>query len=168
MNDTEAQEPTPAAEKVDLGSLIDTSATSKEATVEYADGFKIRLRYVGKAQLQTIGRACQVFKFDKKTKQRIPQLDTDAFMRAFANNAVVGWEGATPEVLSNIVPMKIDHLTEEQRQEEIPFSIEHIMLLLEHALDFDGFLQEQACDLTLFRPSFEDEAGNSESSPNGS
>ena len=154
-----------AKQTIDLASLIDTEA--KFATVEYIEGFSLVLRFVGKAQLRSIGRACTVNRFDKKTKQRVQDVDQKQFATSFAKVAVTGWKGATPNRLSSIIPMDIEGLSEEARDMEIPFSLEQLMLLIENALDLDGFIQDQAMDLTLFQPGHEDELENSESSPDG-
>ena len=151
---------------VDLAALINTEA--KLATVEYVQGLFFVLRYVGKAQLRNIAQACTINRFDKKTKQRVQDIDHKAFAKSFARTAVADWKGATPERLSQIVPMNLEALGEDAKQQEIPFSIDHLMLVIENALDLDGFIQEQSTDLTLFQPNQEDELENSESSPDGS
>ena len=143
-----------------LQDLIKKDTENLTATVEFRHGLKLTLKYVGRAELVRLSRESTVLKYDEKAKGRVTAVDGTKFAKAFCASAVVGWQGATPEVLAKLAPLDISGLSEEQRKQELPFDLEQLQCLLEHTFVLEGFIQEAAMEVSTFNPLKGDEEKN--------
>ena len=131
------------------------------AWVEFKNGIEFNLRYVSKAALVKIARACTVYRYDSKQKGRVPEVDQDKMAESYCSRAVIGWRGATLARLQNLIPMNLSKMTKEQLEQDLEFNQTNLLDFLKVSDDLDVFLQEACSNLAVFNASKEDEEKNS-------
>lgn len=70
--------------------------------------------------------------------------------------------------LSRIVEIDISSYTEEELSQEIGFTIDELVRMMDMVYDIDPFIQAAVTDIKTFRPALEDELKNSNRSQAGS
>lgn len=151
---------------LDIKTLVSDKPLSAE--VEFRDGIFLTLNYVSRSALQQLYKNCTTLKYDRPTHQRTPQVDPKKFSAEFCKLAVKGWRGVTPAALASLMPIDLSNVSEQQRKEELPFTQETLLFIVERAYELDNFLQDTAVDAKIFNPAMEGELGNSENSQSGS
>jgi hypothetical protein len=123
---------------------------SKTAWVEYPEfeGFEIEVATLARQELIGIRKSCMFQKFDRKTHQKIDELDEPKFIRKFTEATVKNWKGLKYKYLEMLIPVDISKVDPE---EEMPFSIDDAVLLVSNSGDFDTWLNEVVFDLDNFR-----------------
>jgi hypothetical protein len=131
-------------------------ATSEKKLDELTLGVKFKeltfvIRYVSKTTMFQLANQCRVAEYDAKSKGRVVGIDPDKFMEGLCKTVVKDWQGVTPRKLANLYPVDLSSLTEAQKDEEIPFSIENLIEVMKHAPGLDDFLHECATEPALFK-----------------
>ncbi len=145
-----------------MGLINELKGEGKSIWVKYIDDFEIKIRYVGRSEMNAMLEKCKDYTWDKKNHTRIEKLDSDRFYRNFSK-VIQDWRGLTVKTLSK---MMLTKSTEVER--EIPFSEENAHELLTSAYDFDEFIRQACMDLeTFYQEKTEEEIKNSSSSQAG-
>lgn len=144
---------------IDVTKLVRRDSASMQATVEY-EGIKFTIRYLTRAKLGAISQDCLFKKYDPGTKSRVQELDRPKFLKKLVNEIVVGWSGLTPRTLASITPEFVAP-DKDRLDEEIPYSVEQLVLLLEICFGLTEFIEKMATDANVFRPEHQDELKNS-------
>lgn len=146
-------------------------ADNVTANVNY-EGMTFKLRYQSRASMRLLGERCMTWKFDRKSGSRSPDVDYAKLAQELSKSIVEGWEGVTPRKLAKYIPIDGTKFTSPaQWDEEIPYSVEDLMVLLQNCPTLETMLQDCATDASLFfppSPTLEGELGNSKPTPNGS
>lgn len=129
--------------------LKDLQINKNEITVEFPrfKQFKLKMRYIPRDELATIREKTVTINFNRVTRAREEQVDTDRFMDSYIQKAVTGWSGLTYEIITALVPVEVD---ESKLQEEIPYSHEDAMWLVKNSTEFDTFISDTMNDVNLF------------------
>ncbi len=143
--------------------------TASTVWVDYQFGIRFQLNFLSRSRVLDISARSTIYKYDDNpaVKQRVPTIDPKLVAQNLAASAIVGWEGVTPESLSNLVDIDLTGLTDEQKKEQIPFDVETFAMLLTQAFDLDTWIQSRCTDITLFKPGSADAAKNSSTSQSG-
>jgi len=123
---------------------------TKAAWVEHPeiDGFEVEVVNLSRKELGSLRKRCVTKKFDRSTRQPEEVLDEDKFLTEFANAVIKDWKGLTLEQAQTLVLIDV---TEEQLQQELPYSQENAKILVESSTEFDTWLNEVIFDLDNFR-----------------
>lgn len=127
-------------------------------------GFKVRLKHASRSELQRLGQACTVQRWEKG--QRVAVLDDKKLATEFAHSVVVGWEDLTLEKASKLIPLDLSQITD--KNTPVEFSRANLEALVVGNAEFDRYVQSTATDLAAFQPELSDELKNSEASQSGS
>ena len=126
-------------------------ATIKQITgwIDYPgiDGFKVHLHFLNREDLQKIRKISLTNKIDRKTRQRVEEVDTDKFLQNYAKSVIKGWEGLKIKHLPSLIPSDISGLNPE---EEIAYDEEEAMELLTNSASFDQFITDTLSDFETF------------------
>lgn len=152
---------------MNITDILQSAETELTAVVEFREGIKFTIRYIGRAELQKLARLATVQRYDTKLKARTPQLDNDKLIDAYCRKAVVGWEGVTPRALSRIALVNFAKIPADKLDESIPFSADGLVALVKSSDDLDMFLQDSCSNVQNFNAEHEEELGNSEPSQSG-
>jgi hypothetical protein len=154
---------------IDLKSLIPKEGAKLRALIEFREGIFLEMNYVSREELQTLGKEFSYLKYDPIKKARTQEINAQEFGKAFCAKAVTGWQGVTPKSFAAaFTPLDLSGLTEEQKNESIPFTVENLQQAVATSYELDKFIQDSASDPKLFSPTQEAELGNSETSQSGS
>ena len=128
------------------GLMVDT----KSAWVSYPEfeGFEIEVATLARQELISLRKNCMFQKFDRKTHQKVEELDEDKFIKRFTEATVKNWKGLKYKYLEMLIPVDISGVDAE---EELPFSLDDAILLVKNSGDFDTWLNEAVFDLDNFR-----------------
>lgn len=117
---------------INLKALIGEQKGTK--WVEFKDGFELCLRYLPKQQVKRLNR-----------------VHPDKVEEETCRYVVVGWRGLTARKLYEIC--KVDRaVSEEEMDEEIPFTLENLKDLVDAVYDLDEFIESRITDFKLFQP----------------
>lgn len=153
--------------KLSLGSVL-SKTVAPSAWVEYKEGIFFNLRFLPKSRFRAMADECTEFRYNPQTKVREPKLDTPRFLAKFLKESVLAWRGVTLRSLSRIVEIDISSYTEEELSQEIGFTIDELVRMMDMVYDIDPFIQAAVTDIKTFRPALEDELKNSNRSQAGS
>jgi len=130
-----------------IGSLTVTKETVID--VEYLDipEFIVSVAYINREELVNIRNASLTFKYNKATRQREEQVDSDKFTEEYARRAIKGWRGLKIKHLPKILPVDISALDSE---EDVDFSEEEAVDLLKSSTVFDQFITDVIADYERF------------------
>jgi hypothetical protein len=152
---------------MDIKDILQPADSELTAVVEYREGIKFTLRYIGRAELQKMARLSTIQKYDTKLKARTPQLDNEKLIEAYCRKAVVAWEGVTPRSISKVALVNFGKVPADKLDEAIAFSADGLVALVKSSDDLDMFLQDSCSNVQTFNSEHEAELGNSEPSPTG-
>lgn len=129
--------------------LKETKSYTMECTFK---GMTFVVSYMSKGALELIRDRCTKFEYDAVLKQRVPKIDSKRFYDAFVQEAIKGWKNVTYRTLaaSGIVSLDVASLTQEELDEQIPFTVAEAAALLESAYDLDRFIQDCVSDFSTF------------------
>jgi hypothetical protein len=127
------------------------NAIAKETStwVEFPDieGFEVNLRFLTREDLVKIRGQSLQYKFNKRTRQREEEVDSDKFLEAYAEKAVADWKGLKCKHLPLLLPVDISSMDPE---ENIEYSIAEALELLKNSTIFDQFVTDTMNDFEQF------------------
>ena len=153
---------------MDLSSIITNPKNSPSVEVDFQDGVSFNLKYLPRIELERITKGCVTEKYNVKDKRRKSELDNEKLMAQVFERCVCGWKGLTPRVCAKFFAVDLSNLSEEQKDAEVPFSLDNFQLLVKNTYDLDEFIQRNITDAAIFHPDAENDAKNSSTSPSGS
>lgn len=122
-----------------------------QAWIEYPglEGFEVHIVYLSRDELTKIRDAHLRTKFDPRTRERIQEVDDELFVKDYVNQSIIGWKGLTLGMLAQIMPIEIPEDVSDD--EEVEYSQEDALLLVQNSPSFDGWVSEVQRDLSNFR-----------------
>ena len=132
---------------MELKSLL---VDSKTTWVEFPglDGFEVELANLSRKELVALRKKCTSQKFNRKTRGFEESLDDDKFVKEFTNSTVKGWKGLQLGYLEDLV---LVDLKGQDATQELEYTEENALLLVENSSEFDNWLNEVVFDLDNFR-----------------
>lgn len=132
---------------MELKSLL---VDSKTTWVEFPglDGFEVELANLSRKELVALRKKCTSQKFNRKTRGFEESLDDDKFVKEFTNSTVKGWKGLQLGYLEDLV---LVDLKGQNASEDLEYTEENALLLVENSSEFDNWLNEVVFDLDNFR-----------------
>lgn len=144
---------TPGTASAGITNLSDLLTPSKTTTVEYPGfpGFELQLTYLSRDEMLKIRKKSVTTKFDRKTRQPIEELDEKLFLQEYTKSIIKGWKGFKLKYVAQMLPIDEDKIIDPEN--ELPYSHDNAMALMENAGDFDNWLSEVINDLANFTKS---------------
>jgi hypothetical protein len=134
------------------------SAIAKETStwVEFPDidGFEVNLRFITREELLKIRTSSLTFKFNKRTRQREEEVDSEKFIEKYAQKAIAGWRGLKIKHLPLLLPADISSMNPE---EEISYDEDEALQLLKNSTVFDQFITDMMNDFEQFSKKKQDD-----------
>jgi hypothetical protein len=132
---------------MELKSLL---VDSKTTWVEFPglDGFEVELANLSRKELVALRKKCTSQKFNRKTRGFEESLDDDKFVKEFTSSTVKGWKGLQLGYLEDLV---LVDLKGQNASEDLEYTEENALLLVENSSEFDNWLNEVVFDLDNFR-----------------
>ena len=93
-------------------------------------------------------KKCTQSKFNRKTRAFEESLDDEKFVKEFSQSTVKGWKGLKLEYLEDLL---LVDLTGKNKDEELDFTEDNALQLVENSTEFDNWLNEVVFDLENFR-----------------
>ena len=126
--------------------LVDTKTT----WVEFPglDGFEVELANLSRKELVNLRKRCVQNKFNRKTRAFEESMDDEKFVRVFTEATVKNWKGLK---LSYLEDLLLVDLSGKNPNDELDFSEENAIQLVENSSEFDNWLNEVVFDLENFR-----------------
>lgn len=112
-------------------------------------GFEVHLTYLSRAEIERIRKKSTTPKFDRRTHQKVDEIDSDLFVKSLVKSSIKGWKGLTLEYASKMLP--IDVPKDVDLKETIDYSEENAYSLVKESPEFDTWLNEAVFDLEHFR-----------------
>jgi hypothetical protein len=147
---------------MELKSLL---VDSKTTWVEFPglDGFEVELANLSRKELVALRKKCTQQKFNRKTRAFEETLDDDKFVKEFTQATVKGWKGLQLGFLEDLV---LVDLKGQDATNELEYTLENALLLVENSSEFDNWLNEVVFDLDNFRTGVKkDNKGETNSNP---
>lgn len=149
-----------------LAEMIQSRAVGQDerltATVSFYGIFDVTLASMTKERYVSIGKKAKKTVFVKHQKVEVD--DEDKLSDLLAEH-VVGWEGLTVRKLSRMFWLRIDDLTEDEREAAIPHSPEEAKTLLLRNRAFADFVLSNAMHAANFSEALESAEKNLPSGP---
>lgn len=132
-------------------SLKSIVLTTKSAVTAFKglEGFEVTIGAVTRDVSKKLREDSEVTRLDSKLRIPVKELDEKLFLEKFAKAAVLGWSGLTYEHLSKL--MLIDVASIKDMSEEVEYSEENAVVLLQNSVTFDSWLNEMVFSLDSFR-----------------
>ena len=132
---------------MELKSLL---VDSKTTWVEFPGliGFEVELANLSRKELTNLRKKCTINKFNRKIRQFEDELDDEKFVKEFAKATVQNWKGLKLEYLEDLL---LVDLKDQNPEEEMEFSVDNALVLVENSSEFDNWLNEVVFDLENFR-----------------
>ena len=132
---------------MELKSLL---VDSKTTWVEFPGliGFEVELANLSRKELTNLRKKCTINKFNRKIRQFEDELDDEKFVKEFAKATVQNWKGLKLEYLEDLL---LVDLKDQNPEEEMEFSVDNALVLVENSTEFDNWLNEVVFDLENFR-----------------
>jgi len=111
------------------------------------DGFEVNLRFLTREDLVKIRGQSLQYKFNKRTRQREEEVDSDKFLEAYSEKAVADWRGLKVKHLPLLLPVDISTM---DSNENIEYSVEEALELLKNSTIFDQFVTDTMNDFEQF------------------
>lgn len=131
-------------------SLVKNLMVKEKVTeVEFPDldDFYVSVCYIGRDKLTKIRNQSLVYKFNKRTRQREEEVDSDKFLELYSNAVIKGWRGLTVGKLGKLLPIDT---TKMDKEEEVPYSADDALELLKNSPIFDQFITDTLNDFEVF------------------
>ena len=126
---------------------------SKTTWVEFPglENFEVELANLSRKELVSLRKKCTTNKFNRKTRAFEESLDDDKFVKEFTQATVKGWKGLQLGYLEDLllVDLKGQDVTQ-----QLDYTEENALLLVENSSEFDNWLNEVVFDLENFRTNF--------------
>ena len=132
---------------MDLKSLL---VDTKTTWVEFPglDGFEVELANLSRKELIALRKRCTSNKFNRKTRAFEEVMDDDKFLKEFTNSTVKNWRGLKLKFLEDLLLVDI---SKQNPNNEMDYSEENAIILVENSNEFDNWLNEVVFDLEHFR-----------------
>ena len=123
---------------------------SKTTWVEFPglDGFEVELANLSRKELIALRKRCTSNKFNRKTRAFEEVMDDDKFLKEFTNSTVKSWKGLKLSYLEDLLLVDI---TKQNPNQEMDYTEENALILVENSNEFDNWLNEVVFDLEHFR-----------------
>lgn len=132
--------------EIDLKSIIKETAEVEEEFPGY-DGFVITLRYPGRKELTAIRKESSVQRMNRRTGRVEEELDEDKFLKSYVKSVISGWKGFKVSYLQELALVDTEGLDPD---DEIPFSIDNAVILMQNSPMFDTWISELSTDFENF------------------
>jgi hypothetical protein len=129
-----------------IGSLL-VKDTSTWVEFPDIDGFEVNICFIPREELLKIRSSSLTYRFNKRTRQREEELDSEKFLENYAKKAIGGWKGLKIKHLPYLLPVDISSMNPE---ESIPYSEEEALQLLKNSPVFDQFITDTMNDFEQF------------------
>jgi hypothetical protein len=128
-------------------SLKNLLVPSKSVEVEYPgfDGFKIDVVFLSRETLVNIRKKATKTSF--KNRQTTEELDDKLFLQLYVNACIKGWKGFKLSYLEQLAPVD---LTGQNPDDELAYTQENALFLMQNSGAFDSFISETVTELTNF------------------
>ena len=132
---------------MDLKSLL---VDSKTTWVEFPglDGFEVELANLSRKELVNLRKKCTSSKFNRKTRGFEETLDDEKFVKEFSEATVKNWKGLKLSYLEDLI---LVDLKGQNLEDEMEYTLENALVLVENSSEFDNWLNEVVFDLESFR-----------------
>ena len=123
---------------------------SKTTWVEFPglDTFEVELANLSRKELMALRKKCTQNKFNRKSRAFEEILDDDKFVKEFSLATVKGWKGLKLEYLEDLL---LVDLSNQDTNQELEWTEENAVQLVENSSEFDNWLNEVVFDLDNFR-----------------
>ena len=134
---------------MDLKSLL---VDSKTTWVEFPglDGFEVELANLSRKELVNLRKKCTQSKFNRKTRAFEESLDDEKFVKEFSEATIKNWKGLKLSYLEDLI---LVDLKGQNLEDEMEYTLENALVLVENSSEFDNWLNEVVFDLENFRSS---------------
>lgn len=121
---------------------------SKTVEVEYPGmpGFKVSLSFLSRETLVNIRKKATKTTF--KNRQTTEEVNDEAFLKLYVEQAIKGWKGLKLSYLEQLCPVDVSG---EDLEAELEYSDENALFLMKNSSNFDGFVSDTVTDLGNFR-----------------
>ena len=132
---------------MDLKSLL---VDSKTTWVEFPglDGFEVELANLSRKELVNLRKKCTQSKFNRKTRAFEETLDDEKFVKEFSEATIKNWKGLKLSYLEDLI---LVDLKGQNLEDEMEYTLENALVLVENSSEFDNWLNEVVFDLENFR-----------------
>ena len=132
---------------MDLKSLL---VDSKTTWVEFPglDGFEVELANLSRKELVNLRKKCTQSKFNRKTRAFEETLDDEKFVKEFSEATIKNWKGLKLSYLEDLI---LVDLKGQNLKDEMEYTLENALVLVENSSEFDNWLNEVVFDLENFR-----------------
>ena len=133
-----------------MGIINKVKVNERLSEVEYPDipDFFITLNYLSREKLTKIRNACLTRKRSRSSKEMEEIIDNDKFTELYCDAAVKDWKGLKIKHLKEL--MLVD-ISDENENDEVPYTPEDALALLQNSTTFDQFLTDIMVDITTFQ-----------------
>lgn len=107
------------------------------------------LSFLNKTELQKMTSRHTSIKINRKTHNKEEDLDIENLRKEMCERCVHGWHGVTYRYLQTIMPIDVSEV--ENLDEEIEFSQETLMQVIENSYDLDGWIFETVKDIAKMK-----------------
>jgi hypothetical protein len=123
--------------------------TEKVVSVEFpdVDGFFVDVCYLSKERLLKLRNQSLKISFNKRTRQREEEVDSDKFLELYSEAIIKGWKGLTVRVLAELLPIETAGA---DMDEEIAYSKDEAFFLLKNSTLFDQFINDTINNFSVF------------------
>jgi hypothetical protein len=135
------------SDNLSLKSLLVPSKTV-EADYPGLPGFKVSLTFLSRETLLNIRK--KATKTTYKNRQPVEELDDKLFLQLYTKNSVKGWKGLKLSYLEQLAPVDTSG---QDPDEELPYSEENALSLMQSSSNFDAFVSETVTELSNFTKS---------------
>lgn len=136
-----------------MSNLKNLVVVTKTAKIEFPGlkGFEVEVAAMSRELSRKLKEQSEVTKIDPKHRIPVKELDEGMFVDKFAAAAVKGWKGLKYKYLSELLLVDLSGMSEEDLEQEVPYSHEDAVILIKDSQVFDTWLNEQVFSLQLFR-----------------
>lgn len=134
--------------------LSNVTVSTREAELPFVNfpDFKVKVGYISRELLRKINKDSTINKYDENLQITTPEVDPDLFLKNYAQHALKGWSGLTPEILGQLILVDEDALRAEMGEAtEVEFNLDNAMYLMRQCAMFDRWVTESCTKLSLFR-----------------
>jgi hypothetical protein len=124
---------------------ITDAIVEKSAWVEWREGMRFLIRAVDKRDLSDWLEASKVTSWDRKTHQKVEEIDNDKFLNKIAQS-IMEWDGVNGKSL----PKVGQRFNKGNKTVIYECSHENKMALLQHADGFEVWILEKMKDIQTF------------------
>lgn len=122
---------------------------TKTATLEYPgkEGFKVTIGLISAELANKLTRE-STETVAGQYGMREEKVNNDKFLAKFTAKAILNWEGLTGAHIKDMLPVDESELAD---TDEIPYSQEDALLLIQNCKEFEGWVNAKVFDLRSFR-----------------